>query len=202
MQQSAVDIRKEILLRPLKAKSVESTAVSGVQRLTLVISLPPSVISRVGPPVKSRRSNVVAALSIGMVVTTRLHDIDFSRGRPGTIGVIDGQHPDSRPQPVAYRQLCSDFNTAVLDFCSLECVDAARKSRGDNARVAIGGVSGRDAAVVVLGGASAVFEQIDNVVLLNEISTLEGCLDKEVAILDINIAIATSGLLKLAITDQ
>lgn len=202
LQESAVDIGKEILLGPLKAESVEPTAVSSVQGLALVIGLPPSVISRVRPPVKGRRSNVVAALGIGVVVTTRLHDINFSRGGPGTIGVIDRQHPDGRPQPVAYRHLCSDFNTAILDFCSLECVDAAREGRRDNARVAVGGVGGRDAAVVVLGGTGAIFKEIDDVVLLNEISALDGCLDHEVAILDENVAIATSGLFKLAIAKQ
>lgn len=91
----------------------------------LVVGLPPSIVGGVRSPVECRRHDVVAALGVRPIVAARLHDVNLSRLGPRAVGILDGQHPDGRPQPVSLGKLCSDLDTAVLDSGALLGVDAS-----------------------------------------------------------------------------
>ena len=59
-------------------------------------------------------------------VPPRLHDINLARARPRTVVVVDGEHPERRPQPVAARDLRDDLDLAVLDVVRV----LGREARG------------------------------------------------------------------------
>lgn len=48
--------------------------------------------------------NVIATLGVTSVITARLHDVNFARGRPLAICVVNGEHPDCGPEPVSGRE--------------------------------------------------------------------------------------------------
>ena len=129
MEENVVDPSEDVFLRPLEAEGVFGLSVGGVQSLSLVICAPPSVVGWVGTPVKSRRDNVVSSLCIGVVVSTRFSNVDFSRQGPRAVGVVDGQHPDRWPQPISYRHLGSNLDTPIFDCPSSLGVDTSRLHR-------------------------------------------------------------------------
>ena len=114
LQQAGVDVGEEVFLAPLETKHVGGFGESGVQGVTLDVSAVPGVGGFGGTPVHGRGDDVVTALSVGVVVAAGLHDVDFARGRPGTVGVVHGHHPDCRPKPVALRESGCYFDAAVL----------------------------------------------------------------------------------------
>ncbi len=63
-------------------------------------------------PVQSGGESVRTA-SAAIAVTARFHDVDFAGCRPATVCLISGQHPNSGPNPVTFRQLGNDLDTAV-----------------------------------------------------------------------------------------
>ncbi len=90
LQENAVDPGEEVFLGPLQAKGVFAGGICGVESLSLVVGSPPCVVGWVGTPVESGRYNVVSSLCIGVVVSARFSNIDFSRLGPRTVGVVDG----------------------------------------------------------------------------------------------------------------
>lgn len=87
----------------------------GVKRTPLYIGLPPIIVGGVRAPMKSTRYDVVTALSVGIVVSSRLHDIDLAGPGPCTIAFVDGQEPYGRPKPIALWECCCHFDPTVLD---------------------------------------------------------------------------------------
>lgn len=177
LEKTAVDIGEEILLRPFEAIRVEPAAVGRVQGLALVVGLPPRIIGGIRAPVEGRRHDVVAALLVGPVVASRLHDVDLSGRRPWAVRVLDRHHPDGGPKPVAFRKLGRNLHTAVLELGAFHGVDAARFGWRDDAGVARCGVGGSHAAVPIFRRAGSVLEQVDDVVLFHLFSVLESGLD-------------------------
>jgi len=55
------------------------------------------ILIPVGTPVKSGSKFIVAASRIARTVTTRLHDVDFTRSGPVSILVVLGKQPDCGP---------------------------------------------------------------------------------------------------------
>ena len=115
LEKVAVNPTEDVLLGPLKAEGVFLSSVCGVKSAPLHVRAPPSIIGWVRAPVKSRRDDVVPTLLVGMVVSTRLANINLARLGPRSVGVVHWQHPNCGPQPVTSRELGSDLNTSVLD---------------------------------------------------------------------------------------
>ena len=90
------------------------------------------VVVRIRAPVQCRGDYVVASESIGMVVTSRFHDVNLAAGGPCSVGVFDGHHPDGGPQPITFRDLGLDFDTSVFDRCPELCVQPSRLYRRDD----------------------------------------------------------------------
>ena len=55
------------------------------------------ILIPVGTPVKSGSKFIVTASRIARTVTTRLHDVDFTRGGPVSVLVVLGKQPDCGP---------------------------------------------------------------------------------------------------------
>lgn len=135
---------------------------------------------------------------MSVVVTTRLHDIDFSRSWPDTVDGIGWHHPDGWPEPVTSWELCLNFNSSKFDVRTKLCVDTTGLDRVDDS--AVGGVGGDDAVTPKGGCAGTVSEKVDGGVLLDQGSILEGRLDVEHAILDEDVLLSGSGLLELSVS--
>ena len=171
--------------------------IRSVQRRSLDIRPPPGIIILVGSPMKSRGHDVVAALRIRIVVPARFGDIDFARLGPRPVRIVDGQHPDGGPEPVSGRQLGSYLDAAIFDGGALFRVDAPRPDGlhdGSVADICDGDAVGRD-----VRGARAIRRQIDDCVALDEFSVLQRRHDDEFAVLDEDVLIVVSGLLKFSV---
>lgn len=66
-------------------------------------------------PVESRSESVDTAVRVRFVVTSRLHNVDFTRGRPLTVLVVFGEHPNCRPEPVSSWKLGAHLNSPVFE---------------------------------------------------------------------------------------
>jgi hypothetical protein len=97
LEEVAVDVGEEVLLGPLKSKCVLLCSICVVESAPLYVCAPPSIVRWVGTPFESRRCNVVSSLFVGVVVSSGLHNINFSGQWPWTVSVIHWQHPNSRP---------------------------------------------------------------------------------------------------------
>jgi len=182
LEKTRVDVGENILLGPLEAESVETLGVCGVESSVLVVVEPPTIVGRVGTPVESAAHDIVAALSVGVVVSAGLHDINFTRTRPGTVYIVLGQHPDGGPQPVTLRELGLDLDATELDGCTTLGANASGLDGVDNGTV--GGVGAGNTVGPDIRRAGAVCEQVDDVVLLNELCVLKSGLQVEHAILN------------------
>ena len=90
LEQPGVDVGEEVFLAPFQPERVRFLREGGVQRVALHIRPPPGVVGRVGAPVQGARHDVVAALGVGVVVATRLGDVDFAGLRPWAVLGFDG----------------------------------------------------------------------------------------------------------------
>lgn len=200
LEETRVDVGEEVLLRPLETKGVRLCSVGGVKSRSLDVGPPPSIVGQIRTPMESGGDDVVTTLLVGVVVTTRFGDIDLTRQGPGTIGVLDRQHPDGGPEPVTLRHLGGDLDTTVLDGGTLLGVDATRlDGRNDLAR---GGVGLSNAILLHIGRADAITGQVDDGVGVDQGSVLEGRLDDELAVLHKDVFVGDGGLLKLTIAAE
>jgi len=177
---------------------VEAVRVSAVKSSALVVGLPVAICVGGGTPVQGTRDDVVAALGVGVVVTSALHDINLPGLRPRAVRVVDGQHPDCRPEPLTGREFSIDFNAAVLDGGAFAGVDAARADGLDDG--AVGGVGGGDALGPGCAGAGACFEEVDGVVGGDQAGVLEGGLDDEGVALHEDVFVCVCGFFEFAVT--
>ena len=180
----------------LNTESVVVSSIGGVQSLALNIVLPPAVVIGVGTEVQRTGDDVVAALSVALVVAARLHDVDLAGARPGAIYAVLGQHPDGRPQPVSSGQLGDDLNATVLDVGAELGVDATRLDRVDDG--AVGSVGGSDAVSPVATGA-AVTAEIDGVVVSKILLVLKSGLNVKLPVLDEDVLVRVRSHLELTV---
>lgn len=145
LEEARVDVGEDVLLAPLETKHMRGCGIGSMQRLALDVRAPPSVVGGVRTPVQRRGDDVVSTLRIGVVISSRLDDVDFARCGPRAVRVGDGQHPDGGPEPVAGGELGGDFDAAVADGGALLGVDASGLDGLDDR--AVGGVRDGDAVV-------------------------------------------------------
>lgn len=107
----------------LKTEGVVAVGVRGVESLAFDVVAPPTIIVGVWTKVQSAGGNIVTALSVGVIVAARFHNVNFTRARPVTVDAVLGQHPDGGPKPVTSRQLGLDLDAAILDGGTKFCVD-------------------------------------------------------------------------------
>lgn len=169
----------------------------GVQGLALDVGSPEGVRRGRRTPVQGGGDDVVAALRVGVVVSTGLGQVDLSRLGPFAVGAVDGHHPNGGPQPVAFRHAGRDFDAAVFDGGSEPGIEAGGKDGGHDGGVAGGGVGGCYAVVEEGGGAFARGEEVDLGVGEEELVVLEGCFDDELAVFDVGVFFG--GLLEFAV---
>ena len=132
MEQAGVDVGEEVFFAPFEPERVAFLREGGVQRVALDVGPPPGVVGRVGAPVQRARDDVVAALGVGVVVASRLGNVDFAGLGPWAVLGFDRQHPDTGPEPVSSWEVGGDFDASVLDRGSGLGVDAARLDRVDD----------------------------------------------------------------------
>ena len=125
LEKVAVDPGEDIFLGPFETECVFLSSVSGVKSGSLHVRAPPCIVCRVRTPVESRRDYIVSTLLVGVVVPAGLANIDLTRLRPWSIGVVHWQHPNCGPQPVTRRKLGGDLDTAVLDGSSFQGIDSS-----------------------------------------------------------------------------
>ena len=86
---------------------------------------PPAVDSSVNGGQRSvgqSGSDKVPSLAlVGWVVSPCFEDVDLTRDGPGPVGVVLWQKPDGGPEPVAFWELCANFDASVCQclfgFC-------------------------------------------------------------------------------------
>jgi len=135
LEKTSVNVSENVLGGPLYTVGVCLLGPRGVESLALVVVLVPTVVVRIGAPVKSAADNVVATLRVSVVVATRFDNINFTGCGPSAVGVVDGQHPDGGPKPISIRKDCLYLDTSKLDGCSFLGADAARLYRVDDGAV-------------------------------------------------------------------
>lgn len=136
-------------------------------------------------------------MSIGVVISSRLDNVDLARSRPGPIHIVHRQHPDGRPKPVTLWQLGCDLNPTVFDGCTFLGIDTAGFGRLDNGTV--GNVRGRDAISDYGRGTGSISRQVDDSVCFDKCSILQGWLDDKLSILDVYVLVCGCGLLELSV---
>jgi hypothetical protein len=162
--------------------------------------------------VQCRGDYVVASESIGMVVTSRFHDVNLAAGGPCSVGVFDGHHPDGGPQPITFRDLGLDFDTSVFDRCAELCVQPSRLYRRDdwimltfgwkvNTEALTGSVGdvGDCDTIGPCSSGTPSFGEIYYRVGGDERFILESWLDVELSIFDEGIFIGACGFLELLV---
>lgn len=181
----------------LEAEGVELVGVGCVQGGTLLDVAPPAVGVGIWAKVQRAVDNVVAPRRVREVVAARGCDVDFARPRPLAVDLVDGQHPDGGPQPVARRQLGDDFDPPVLDVGAALGVDARRLDGLDDGAV---GRVGRVHAVAPVGASAALVAQIEDDVVFHEVFVLERGSDEEGSILYPDVFVSVGSLLELAVS--
>ena len=198
LQQSGVDVREEVVFAPLEAERVEFIRVGGVQSFSLIVCPPPGVVGWIGSPVESGRDDVISALRMGGIVSTTLNEIDLTGRRPWAVCLLDGHHPDCRPQPEALGELGHDLDTAVRDRGSLLGADTSRLDRVDDGSVR--GIGGRNAVERNIRGANAHLSEIeDGAVRRDERFVHEGRADMQRTILDVRVLLEVGRVFELTV---
>lgn len=146
LQETGVYVGEKIFLTPLQAIGVFTGSISSMEGFLLLASAPVAVVLLIGTPVKSTSDNVVSAGSIAVVVASGLSNINFARCGPRSKCIVDRQHPNGGPKPVALWHRRYNLDTTVFDGCAFERVDAARLDWRNNG--AVGDVCGSVAVVV------------------------------------------------------
>ena len=170
----------------------------GVESFSLYICAPPSIVGWVRTPVERGRDDVISSLCIGVVVSSRLHDIDLTRSWPRTICIVYWQHPNRWPQPISSRKLSGNLNTSILNGCSSLGVDASRLHWLNDLSARKIGL--RNAIRQDGGGASTIGCQVDDIVRLDQGRVLEGWLNDEHAILNEDVLVSQGRLFEFAVT--
>jgi len=199
LQETRIKVGEEVFLAPLETKLVVLLCERAVQGGPLGVGAPPGVVGRVRTPMQGTAHDVVAALGVVVVVSARLHDVDLSGLRPGAIRVVDGQHPDCGPEPVAVRNHGFDFDTAIFDRTLLLQVEAAGFNGLHDG--AVGDVCGSDTVGPNVTAADALFEKVDDRIMSDERLVLEGGFDDHHAIFYEDVLIGHGGLLELAVAE-
>jgi len=78
LKKIGVYVGEKVLLRPFQSKFVLRLSIGGVESLPLDVGSPPSIICGVGTPVKGGGDDVVTSLTVGVVITTALYNVDFT----------------------------------------------------------------------------------------------------------------------------
>lgn len=199
LKETIVDVREDVLLAPLEAEGVEAFGIGCVEGGALDVVTPPSVIVRVRPPMERTADDVVSALSVCVIVSARLHNIDLTRLRPWSVCVFHWQHPDRRPKPIARWQVRFDFNPAKLDTCTFLGIDTSRVDRVDDR--AVREVGADDAIRPLVRRADALLEEVgEGFVVFNDTRILDGGLDPEHSVFDECVLVSDRGLLELTIS--
>lgn len=198
LKKTSVNVGEDVFFGPLNTESVETGSVCGVKSLALDVVTPVAIIGGVRPPMQGAANNVVTTLRVGVVVAARLCNVDFTRFGPRSIGVVHWQHPDGWPQPISARELCFHFNAAILDRFSTPGTETCRLNRVDNG--SIGSVCDCDTVGPNGRGATAIGQEVDDSVFLDQACVLQSGLKNELAVLDESIFFGISGLFELAVT--
>lgn len=123
---------------------------------------------------------VAAAFVVAACVTTRFHDINFTRARPFAIDRVLRHHPwpfiskphlptrknkkltDSRPDPISLRQLRHNLHPSILDTL----VPFSRQPRTPDGRdhIALIRVTGDAARTVFVARAAVILGEVERVV--------------------------------------
>lgn len=135
LEETSVDVSKKVLLAPLHAKGVEGLRERRVQSIALHIGTPPGIVGSIWSPVESTGDDVVATLSVGVIVAPGFGNVNLARLRPNPISVFDGQHPDGGPEPVASWKGSRNLHATVFDRCAFLGVDPTRFDRIDDCAV-------------------------------------------------------------------
>jgi len=201
LEKTGVDVGENVLLGPLNSESVKASSVGGVKGSTLYVVAVPAILRLHWAPVESRGDNVVTTLWVGVVVTTRLHDVNLTGARPWTVDGVGWQHPDGGPEPVTSWELRLDLDTSILDVSTELGVDATRLDWVDNGTV--GGVGCDDTVGVEGRGARAIGQKVDVGTLgLDELCVLKSWLDNEHAVLNVDVLVSVGGDLKLSVSEN
>lgn len=119
-------------------------------------------------PVQRTGVRIPPAFRISVIVSSALHNINFSRGGPRAVGVILWHHPNGRPQPIANGKLSSNLDSPILDALFALCCQTCRLNRRDNGSYRW---VGSNRTLVVLGACagaiSSSFGQIETVAIQN-----------------------------------
>lgn len=145
---------------------------------------------------QSARSHVVAAHFVRVVVSAGLHDVNFAGVGPLAVRVVLGHHPYRWPEPVPLWKLGLYFDAAVLD------VDTAFGNEACRSRWRYDSSIGRvchGVAICPFGANAALFGQVDDIVLVDQVLILQRRLDLQEAIFDEDIVIGVCRLRKIAI---
>lgn len=97
LKEEGIDIGEDVLLGPLQTEGVLLRGKGSMKSCPLHVGAPPSIVGRVWSPVQCRRHNIVATLCVGVVVASRLDNVNLSGSWPSSIGIVDWQHPDGWP---------------------------------------------------------------------------------------------------------
>ena len=165
LQQPSIDICEEILLTPFQPKCVKRLSVGAVQSGAFDVSPPPCVVGAVRSPMERRARDVVAALSVCVVVATRFKNVDFAGLGPRAVDGFGREHPDGGPEPVACGKAGGDFNATIGDGGAFGSVETAGFDRVDDC--AVGGVGRGDAVGEDVGGADAAFGEVNDAVVVD-----------------------------------
>ena len=149
LHQPAVEVRVDVVLRPLHPERVVLLRVVGAAEGFAVGGPPVGVCEGGGAPVEGAGHHVAAAGdpadAVVEAVAAAFGDVDLAAAGPGAVGgglgvhpvmlLVDGfvafskggadDSPDSGPEPVAFRKLGNDFYSAVFDglfaYCGYAC---------------------------------------------------------------------------------
>lgn len=194
LEQPSVDVGEDVFLAPFHPKGVWLCAESGMKGVPLDVGSPPGIVGFVGPPVQCTGDDVVSSLPIRVVVAARLDNVNLSRLGPVTIFVLDRQHPNGRPEPIARRESCRDFDPTILDGGTFLSVDTARLDRRDDG--AVGEIG--DSMTIHVYIRRAIGE-VDLAVGVDQVLVLQCGLDVQFSAFDEYVLIGGGGLLELAI---
>ena len=88
--------------------------------LVLLVSYFPSIVWPAWTEVQSRAEGIDTSDITAGGITSALHNIDLSTGRPWTKLSILREHPDGRPYPITFWKLGTDLDLTILEVERLE----------------------------------------------------------------------------------
>jgi len=128
--QGGVNVPLHAALSPFK--SIDVIALRKIDANSVVSSSSVDVVGPWSTMVESSRSNP-------WVISSRLHDVNLSRGSPSSVCIVSRQHPNSRPQLSARGKLGSDFESSIKERSRCSSVDSTRSVwLGPRASLSIG----------------------------------------------------------------